>query len=464
MNRLPILLLLTLPLAARATNGPPRDQAELLNQAIEALDQAPVAVRYRLVTDQINRIQREQSEKTADLYKNLNTIGQTEEFMDYRRKRQELESQREDAWSKERKALADAARELYAARHAELRDRAPASLPGAEKLGFTVLTYPRVDGSTSTHPLSVILACRILKVPYAWRYPEPTGSPWDRATESAYMLPMAEFGFGMPGGYRSRDYEFNLAASRVAAEPAGKEQERTAVMINSLLAANSSTHQAYVNLIEGKSDLNLTARGPSESERKLAAEKGVTLKMEPIALDAFVFMVNRQNGATNLTRQQVLDIYTEKIKDWGEVGRSNGPVRAFRRERDSGSRELFDALVMEGKPLVESERHNSLYSAGMGGPFSQLTRNPNGLAYSVYYYEHFMAASPFTRTIAIDGVEPSAETIASGRYPWVTPVYCAYRDGEPSDSPAMKLLRWLLSAEGQAVVRESGYVPARPTL
>jgi phosphate transport system substrate-binding protein len=157
----------------------------------------------------------------------------------------------------------------------------------------------------------------------------------------------------------------------------------------------------------------------------------------------------------------VQDIYEEKITDWQTVGGAEGKIRAFRRERDSGSRELFDALVMQGQAQPEDRRFAPLYANSMGGPFSQVTQQSDGLGYSIYYYEHFMAASPFTRTIAIDGVEPTAETIASGEYPWVTRVYAAYRDGEATDSSGMKLLRWLSSEEGQAVVRESGYVPKK---
>ena len=97
----------------------------------------------------------------------------------------------------------------------------------------------------------------------------------------------------------------------------------------------------------------------------------------------------------------------------------------------------------------------------MAGFFNRVTQDVNSLVYSVFYYEHFMALSPYTRSVAIDGIEPDAESIASGKYPFTSDVYAAYRAGEPEDSPAMKLLAWLLSPEGQAVVRESGYVPAK---
>jgi len=98
----------------------------------------------------------------------------------------------------------------------------------------------------------------------------------------------------------------------------------------------------------------------------------------------------------------------------------------------------------------------------MSSVFLELTSEPGGIAYSVYYYERFMSGSPNTRTIAIDGVEPTSENIASRKYPHISEVYVVTRKEQNNDSPAAKLKTWLLSAEGQAVVRESGYVPVAP--
>ncbi len=448
------LLVLLLAAAARGEEGAFPGTGEVEKDLAE-LDGTPVAVECRDISKAIGEIQQEQQKKSEALYGKLQELQQSEAYREYLRKRQDIESRRSSAWDVERKAMAEAARKIYAARHEEIRGAAKAECPRAKELGLDVMSYPRVDGSTSTGPLSVVMACRVLGVPYEWIYPEPTGHPWRNQPDvSAFLLRAA-------ADFDPNDYEFMLATLRVVAKPGRREQERLAVMINSLLAASTSTHDAYVNLIEGKSDLNLAARPPSESELKLARDKGVAIKLEPIARDAFVFIVNLKNPVKGLTRQQAREIYEEKITDWKAVGGGEGKIRAFRRERDSGSRELFDALVMQGQALSEDDRFRPLYANSMGGPFSQVTQRPDGLGYSIYYYEHFMAASPFTRTVAIDGVEPTAESIASGTYPWVTRVYAAYRDGGPADGPAMKLLRWLSSEEGQAVVRESGYVPER---
>jgi ABC-type phosphate transport system substrate-binding protein len=187
----------------------------------------------------------------------------------------------------------------------------------------------------------------------------------------------------------------------------------------------------------------------------------VTFELTPVAKDALVFIVNVKNPMKSRTEEQLVKLYGEEFKwrDRDEARRS-GKLTPYARERDSGSRELFDALVMKGRPSPKNEPPE-LIAGSMGGPYNQVTQDESGIGYSVYYYEHFMAASPLTRAIAVNGVEPTAETIASGKYPYVTPVYAIRRGGEPEDSAASRLLKWLLSDEGQAVVRESGYVPAR---
>lgn len=69
-----------------------------------------------------------------------------------------------------------------------------------------------------------------------------------------------------------------------------------------------------------------------------------------------------------------------------------------------------------------------------------------------------MQPRPATRTIAIEGVHPTPQVLASGEYPLTALVYVVHGADEPADFPARRLLDWLRSDEGQLIVRESGYV------
>lgn len=278
--------------------------------------------------------------------------------------------------------------------------------------------YPRVDGSTSAHPLQVAMACRIQGVKCGW----------------------------LPAPYNRE--------RRLAPDPRDVTKEmRRKVDIN-----HTGTNTSYVNLIKGYRDLILVARAPSPDELDEAKKAGVELDVKAVALDAFVVIVNVKNPVENINLDQLRGIYTRKIKDWRELGGSPGEIRAFRRERNSGSQELMEELVMKGTPMAPLP---DMILWGMMGPMNALRNSPQGISYSVYFYFVFMFPEKNIRMMAINGVRPDAETIAARTYPLTAEVYAVVRKGAAADDPAVMLRDWMLTKEGKAVIAETGYVPIR---
>ena len=445
--------------------APQRDSAlaetERVTEELARLEELPIVKQMREYDQQRSQLYEEQRKQDEQLQAKVNELRQSDAWRDLEKRRAELQTKRVDTWELERKAMAAIAKSIYEARHTDLQSlRSPTQPPRM----FDAMSFPRLDGSTSTHPLTVIIASRLLGTEYQWFYPEPSGRPWGQRAivPSSRFAPIAAAARPVFGP----DPEFTLAASRVAAGPAAGQSLRLAQIINSMIAMNASTSQAYRNLVDGECDLNFTVRKPSPDEQKYADQKGVSFVFEPIALDALVFMVNQKNPVKSLTSQQISAIYKGEVVNWKAVGGRDEAMLVLVREQNSGSRELFDAFLpgatmpdtTDRAPSGERAQSGRLYSNGMGGPFSRLTESVQGIGYSVWYYEHYMAMSPYTRTLAVDGIEPNPQTIASGEYPFVFPVYAVYRKGIPDNSPALRLVRWLKSPEGQSIVRESGYV------
>ena len=92
-------------------------------------------------------------------------------------------------------------------------------------------------------------------------------------------------------------------------------------------------------------------------------------------------------------------------------------------------------------------------------PIYAVSDDINGIGYSVYYFEQFMAPNELIKVIAVDGIQPTQETIKSLHYPFTTEVYLATRNDLPGESIANQLREWMLSPLGQVVIAESGYVP-----
>jgi phosphate transport system substrate-binding protein len=296
-----------------------------------------------------------------------------------------------------------------------------------EELNFNLEDYPKIDGSTSTHPLSILIACKLLNVSYSWT---PT---WDG---SKRLIPNAT-------------------------EP-GKKYIATNITQEII---HRGTHESYVNLIEKKADLILVARLPSDDELELAKNKSLELETQAVALDAFVFILNKNNSVTSLTTKQIQDIYTGKITNWREVnprprsqdGR-DAKINAYQREDNSGSQELMKSLMMKDLKMIDAP---TMILLGMMGPINRLSTDIDGIGYSVYYFEEFMAPNEKIKLCEIDGVIPNYETIQTRTYPYVAEVYVVIRKDLDKQSNAYKLRDWLLSDDGQEVVKESGYVPIR---
>ena len=425
---------------------------------------------YRKIEKQWSELHQRHQKENRKLQEHIQELAGRKEVQDWKQK---ISKKAEEQNRLRRKLQSDIQRrgkELHARRREELANVAVANASNARALGFTTLNYPKVDGSTSTQPLGMIIACKTLGASYRWAGTANYSGRWHIEEDSVPRADIVPFGLPfespssamrMPSMYSE---QFALVGYRAIAEepdPENRDGVRRSIIINKMLTTHAGTHGAYENVINGYSDIGLVARKASPDEMELAKSKGVELEIAPFALDAFVFIMNHKNPVTNLSTEQIREIYSGKQAKWRAVGGSDETINAYQRNRNSGSQELMETLVMKGLPFSNPKhgRARTLVHHGMGGPYIALSHDHCGLAYSVYYYEHFMAGSPNTKLIAVDGVIPSYETIRTRTYPHVTEVYIVTCKGLKADSKSAKLKTWLFSTEGQAVVRESGYVP-----
>ena len=99
--------------------------------------------------------------------------------------------------------------------------------------------------------------------------------------------------------------------------------------------------------------------------------------------------------------------------------------------------------------------------SGLVDAIASYDNTRNALGYSVYYYVRNMYQMPGIKLLAVDGVAPTNETIASGKYPYINPFYAVIREDEPKDSPAHQLFDWLTGEEGKKAIGEAGYVAVK---
>lgn len=288
---------------------------------------------------------------------------------------------------------------------------------------ITIGNFPVLDGSDSTSPLRYILMCKLLGFDYEWQ-----ASPFIQNPDEAPKQVVPIF--------------------------TCSEDERRELLTKRLL--NSNTHQSFMNLIDDKVEVIITARSISRDEKAYADEQGVTLIEKPIARDALAFMVNLKNPVNNLSIEQIQGIYTGEIVNWSEVGGLDCMMKPYVRNRNSGSQEKFETMVMVG--LTIKDFPEMQIGTTMMAPYYQLEQDTAGIAFTPFYYYKVMVGSGSTKAIGVNGVAMTKENIKNDTYPYTSHVYTAVRSDIDKSSMAYRLFEFLTSEEGQAIVDESGYV------
>lgn len=230
---------------------------------------------------------------------------------------------------------------------------------------------------------------------------------------------------------------------------------------------HSKSHASYERLINGEVDMLFASVYPASDIIKLAEEKGVELELIPIAYDAMIFFTNAENPATNLTKQQITDIYVNnKYENWSQIGGSDALLYPYCRNNDSGSHAQMEKHFLKGSEINEKIR-NETTSVTMSNVLTDVmgakTESPlgYGLGYSIYYYYNnmdvFYDTSTRLKLLAIDGIFPNDETIANGTYPLSNNTYVVLRSDTPKDAPARKMAEFMLTEAGQECVKQAGY-------
>ena len=133
----------------------------------------------------------------------------------------------------------------------------------------------------------------------------------------------------------------------IRAEIFGKTMEEATLDVE-----HSSTWDSFYSLTSGEADMIFSVP-LSEQQWEYADKQGIMLEAIPVAYEGFVFVVNANNPVDVLTQQQLRDIYSGKITNWKEVGGKDEKIRAFQREKNSGSQTAMENLVMGGSDMID---------------------------------------------------------------------------------------------------------------
>jgi phosphate transport system substrate-binding protein len=215
------------------------------------------------------------------------------------------------------------------------------------------------------------------------------------------------------------------------------------------------------SLINGTVDIANASRAMKDSEIEEAQANGFDPVEHVVAIDALAVIVHPDNPVSQLTIQQLADMYTGRITNWQDVGGLDEPIVLLSRETNSGTHVYFlEEVVREGSAENEDIfAPQTLLMPSSVGITSELRRNPNAIGYDGLGYvdpahEKILAIA---RTADGSYVMPTVATASSGDYPLSRDLFM-YTAGEPQGNIA-DYLAWILSPAGQKIVTRLGFVP-----
>lgn len=216
-------------------------------------------------------------------------------------------------------------------------------------------------------------------------------------------------------------------------------QEKTGVKVTYNPTGSGAGIQAVQ---ENRCDIGL-------SSRDLKDEESETLNGTVIAYDGIAVIVNPENSVADMSVEQIAQIYTGEIDNWQDVGGNDSPIVCIGREAASGTRDGFEYVTGTADKCKYAQELTST-----GDVIQSVASNPNAIGYA-----SLASVGDSVKTLDVNGVTPSEETILSGAYSvqrdfvLVTP-----KDKELSET-AQDFYDFCMSSEADEFIRKAGAVP-----
>ena len=195
---------------------------------------------------------------------------------------------------------------------------------------------------------------------------------------------------------------------------------------------------------EGTVDVGMASRAVKDSE----LQEFAGLQIYTIARDGIAIVTYLDVPVDDLTKDQVREIFAGQITNWSEVGGPDAPIVVVSREEGSGTRGAFEEMVMGDEAVIAD---TAILQPSNGAVKTTVSTTPDSVGYISFGY-----LDESVKALAVDGVDATEENAASGSYPVVRPLNML-TNGEPGEL-AGAWLDFILSADGQAIVVEEGYI------
>lgn len=196
------------------------------------------------------------------------------------------------------------------------------------------------------------------------------------------------------------------------------------------------------NVLNGSVDIGLSSRALKDEEKAQGAVENI------VALDGVAVVVNPANAVSDLTVEQIAQIFKGEITNWSELGGEDLEIAVYGREAGSGTRGAFEEIVGVEDACAYTNEYSST-----GDVIGAVASNPNAIGYA-----SLSAVDESVTAVKVGGVECTEATVADGSYAIQRPFVMVTVEGKELSAEAQAFLDYAMSPEVADYIAAAGAV------
>ena len=195
---------------------------------------------------------------------------------------------------------------------------------------------------------------------------------------------------------------------------------------------------------EGTCDIGLSSRALKDEEKAAGLQETV------LAYDGIAIIVHPDNLVSDLTLEQIAQLYTGEITNWKDVGGNDAQVVLIGREAASGTRDGFESITGTKDKCQYRQELTST-----GDVITTVSQNPDAIGYA-----SLASIKDSVKALNVDGVTPSEASVKDGSYKVQRPFVLVTVEGKALSSAAQSFFDYATSADAADIIAKAGAVAA----